>query len=112
MQIGMHELYWSLRPFADEWNRREKLKRPFAGLSFFTKTNVKRCWCLASRHYPHSIVWSWALYFEPAGKWRVWVSDFKQAQFGPFRLHWQDDLCPKGRFKEQALAYVRDRVKG
>jgi len=46
------------------------------GLKFFTRTNVRHEWTLASYHSPLSITWSWALWLSlgnaPFG-WRGWA---------------------------------------
>lgn len=52
----------------------------FAGLDFWTKTNVRRCWLLVSYHHPARLCWSWlvrvAFFPRPYGKGlaRFWYS--------------------------------------
>lgn len=50
-----------------EWSRARKKAAPLAGLQFWTKTNQPRNRVLASRHWPHLLVWSWAIW---GGPWR------------------------------------------
>lgn len=43
-------------------NKQLRKQKPwYDGLEFFTKTNSKRHWNIASRHYTHQLCWSWLL---------------------------------------------------
>ena len=47
------------------WSLRQKLRHPFAGLTFFAKQRYKGVVPVVSRHWPHLLCWSWSLDFYP-----------------------------------------------
>ena len=59
-------------------------------------------WCLASRHYPDSITWSWAIFWTKRGSGSLWKYIFQWAyspnRYGflilPLGLHiaWQETM--------------------
>lgn len=64
------------------------------GLKFFSRTNVKGSWNVASFHSPHSLIWSWILAFSRfrGDEARVWplfygYRDNHGLQWG-FRIPW------------------------
>lgn len=86
------------------WFERRKRARPFAGLRFFQRTNVKSAFVIVSRHWPDSITWSWSLWFyskfwSAKALWPTFAYTTNSGgtvRFGPFDLHWQDEM-PKRR---------------
>lgn len=61
----------------DAWDRAQRRKLGWrAGLAFWTKTNVPGSRVLISRHWPHLLCWSWA----------VWVGGHRKGFDGPRRF--------------------------
>jgi hypothetical protein len=86
----------------DAWDDAERARRGWlAGLSFWTKTNVKGERILLSRHWPHLLCWSWSIRVGWRNRSRPRrafaflmhrrYKRFELSLFGPFiEAHWQD----------------------
>lgn len=63
------------------------------GLKFFTRSNERSRWLLASAHSPHSLTWSWFIDFTIAGKPRDgrprgWRPMFRSHRINNGLLQW------------------------
>lgn len=102
-----------------DWFEARKRARPFAGLAFFQKTNVKGSIVIASRHWPDSITWSWSLWWRSKfgrakARWPVFAyttNSGGNVVFGPLELHWQDEM-PNKRVTRDAERRFIDALRG
>lgn len=98
------------------WSRRQKLRRPWAGLHGPRRDSGGGL-TLLSRHWPHLLCWSWLIAWQPRradfGRklcWRIGKLPHNHVfDLGPFVVRWQTygvmvSTAPKWR--DSAWAYI------
>lgn len=113
-----------------KWHRREKRRRPFAGLQFWTPCN-DGTHNIAARHWPSSLTWSWIVAFQRYWKkdgvsttiWptkaRAWLPYLRAMKgqsgffsWGPIRVSWQAEMPYRSRDDEAEDRFVAALADG
>lgn len=102
------------------WSRWKKLRRPFGGLHFFYR-HSNGALCIASRHWPHLLCWSWVFVYDPCirrGDGPFYCRyDHNSGGFirvGPYTYTWQNYDWMVGMLHERECAsyLLRHITKG